>query len=97
MYSLDEMQNLKNEANEDAASDDLFVQEDFDAIDTWILTHTDAKGVQYFVEGWLMNTLTWFLLGCGATYLIMTNPEMASSVGDMLVDVGNGLSDKSFK
>lgn len=44
-----------------------------------------------------MNTLTWFLLGCGATYLIMTNPEMASSVGDMLVDVGNGLSDKEFK
>lgn len=44
-----------------------------------------------------MNTLTWFLLGCGATYLIMTNPEMASTVGDMLVDFGNGLSDKSFK
>lgn len=44
-----------------------------------------------------MNTLTWFLLGCGATYLIMTNPEMASSVGDMLVDIGNGLSDKSLK
>ena len=44
-----------------------------------------------------MNTLTWFLLGCGATYLIMTTPEIASSVGDMLVDVGNGLSDKSFK
>ena len=44
-----------------------------------------------------MNTLTWFLLGCGATYLIMTNPEMASSVGDMLVDIGNGLSDKRLK
>ena len=48
-------------------------------------------------RGYKMNTLTWFLLGCGATYLIMTNPEMASSVGDMLVDVGNSLSDKSFK
>ena len=44
-----------------------------------------------------MNTLTWFLLGCGATYLIMTNPEIASSVGDMLVDVGNSLTEKDLK
>ena len=44
-----------------------------------------------------MNTLTWFLLGCGATYLIMTNPEIASSVGDMLVDVGTDLTEKRLK
>ena len=36
-------------------------------------------------------------MGCGATYLIMTNPEMASSVGDMLVDVGNSLTEKGLK
>ena len=44
-----------------------------------------------------MNTLTWFLLGCGATYLIMTKPEIASSVGDMLVNVGNSLTEKELK
>jgi hypothetical protein len=44
-----------------------------------------------------MNTLTWFILGCGTTYLIMTNPEIASSVGDMLVDVGNSLTEKDLK
>ena len=51
MYSCDEMQNLKNEMNEDAASDDdLFDQAAFYAIGGWTLTHTDANGVEYFAE-----------------------------------------------
>jgi len=43
-----------------------------------------------------MSTLTWFFLGCAATYIIMTNPEMASTAGDMLVDIGNGLANKEI-
>ena len=36
-------------SQKDAFENEL--KDHFDAIDTWILTHTDAKGVQYFVEG----------------------------------------------
>ena len=39
-----------------------------------------------------MNTMVWFFIGVGTTYLVMTNPEMAQGFGDMLIELGQSLA-----
>ena len=46
----------------------------------------------FVMKGFDMNTFVWFLIGVGSTYLIMTNPEMAQSFGDMLSEFGQNIS-----
>ena len=41
-----------------------------------------------------MGGIVSFLMGCGMTYIIMTNPEIAHQVGAMLSMVGSTLKGK---
>jgi hypothetical protein len=41
-----------------------------------------------------MGGIIAFVMGCGATYMVMSNPEIAHYVGDMLSMVGSNLKGK---